>query len=65
MPQIAEMREIDGELWVKVERATFKSHDAMQILSSQEIQQLRLATYREVGEAVALAASKIAKEIYS
>ena len=42
MPQIAEMKEIDGDLWVRIPRNAFKENDgAITIFSDEEIRRIK------------------------
>lgn len=64
MPKILEMRRIDGDLWVKIDDPSFGEHGPVQLLSEQEIEQMRITTLREAAQLVTNAADKLASEIY-
>ena len=67
MPHIAELREIDGEVWAKVAPMNFGregGHGSIHLLNDTEMKQIRLSAMREVANNLAAMIDNLAKEIY-
>jgi hypothetical protein len=52
MPRIAEIKEIDGELWVRIPKPMFSENSSVTLYSAGEVHDLRQQAYEDAISAI-------------
>jgi len=62
MPRIAELREIDGDIWARIPRDLIKSTGSISLMTPEEINEIKRVAYHTAVSAMDEALEKISED---